>query len=261
MALTVDQKLNLLEGLQAIDSKLDRIKTLRGDLPEEVSDLEDEIAGYETRLSKHDAEIAELNKEISDRKDAIKKSEAMVAKYKEQQMNVRNNREYDAITKEMELQELEVQICEKRIKEARISIDFKDKEIISTKETLEGRLIDLGNKKGELDELIKESEEEEAKLIETREKSKKKMEDRLFDSYQRLRLNVRNGLAVVSVKRDACGGCFNSVPPQRQYDIRERKKIIVCEHCGRILADVEVIVEEEAAPKKKTSRKKAVEND
>lgn len=260
MALTVDQKLNLLEGLQAIDSKLDRIKTLRGDLPEEVSDLEDEIAGYETRLSKHDAEIADLNKEISDRKDAIKKSEAMVAKYKEQQMNVRNNREYDAITKEMELQELEIQICDKKIKEARFSIENKEKEIITTKETLEGRLIDLTNKKSELQELIKESEEEEAKLIEAREKSQKKMEDRLFDSYQRLRLNVRNGLAVVSVKRDACGGCFNSVPPQRQYDIRERKKIMVCEHCGRILSDVEVLVEEDATPKKKTSRKKAVEN-
>jgi uncharacterized protein len=259
MALTVDQKLTLLESLQKIDSKLDRIKTLRGDLPEEVADLEDEIVGYEVRLTKHEADIDALNKEISEKKDGIKKAEALTAKYKEQQMNVRNNREYDAITKEMELQELEVQICDKRIKEARFNIDSKQEEIASTTATLEGRRIDLQNKKKELTELISESEDEEAKLLESREKSIKKMEDRIYESYQKLRINARNGLAVVSVKRDACGGCFNSVPPQRQYDIRERKKLMVCEHCGRILADVEVIVEEDL-PKKKTSRKKAVES-
>jgi uncharacterized protein len=258
MALTVDQKLNLLESLQTIDSKLDRIKTLRGDLPEEVNDLEDEIAGYETRLTKYTSDIELLNKEILDKKDGIKKAEALTAKYKEQQMNVRNNREYDAITKEMELQELEVQICDKKIKEARFSIENKQKEIDDTTSTLEGRKLDLVNKKSELQELISESEEEEAKLLESREKTQKKMDDRLYESYRRLRQNARNGLAVVSVKRDACGGCFNSVPPQRQYDIRERKKIMVCEHCGRILTDVEVIVEDEA-PKKKT-RKKAVES-
>ncbi len=259
MALSVDQKLTLLESLQAIDSKLDRIKTMRGDLPEEVTDLEDEIIGYEVRLSKHDGEIDALNKEIAERKDGIKKAEALIAKYKEQQMNVRNNREYDAITKEMELQELEVQICDKKIKEARYNIDNKQTEIASTASTLEGRKLDLINKKSELTELITESEEDEAKLMESREKAIKKMEDRLYESYQRLRTNARNGLAVVSVKRDACGGCFNSVPPQRQYDIRERKKIMVCEHCGRILTDVEVISEEEL-PKKKTTRKKAVES-
>lgn len=256
MALTIDQKLKLLESIQAIDCKLDNIATLRGDLPEEVKDLEDEIAGYETRLGKYDSDTESLNQDIADRKDGIKKSEALIVKYKEQQMNVRNNREYDAITKEMELQELEVQICEKKINEGRISIENKAGEIEATKATLENRKLDLEAKNKELTELINESEEEEAKILTQREKAQKKMDDRLFVSYQRIRDNARNGLAVVSVKRDACGGCFNSVPPQRQYDIRERKKLIVCEHCGRILADVEVIVVEEA-PKKKT-RKKAV---
>lgn len=255
MALTIEQKLKLLESLQKIDCKLDDISTLRGDLPEEVSDLEDEIAGHETRLGKYDLEIEALNNEINVRKDGIKTSEALITKYKEQQMNVRNNREFDAISKEMELQELEAQICEKKIKEARFAIENKEAEVAITKEKLEGRKVDLENKKTELTELVAESEEEEEKLLIQRAKVEKRIEDRLFDSYQRIRSNARNGLAVVSVKRDACGGCFNSVPPQRQYDIRERKKLIVCEHCGRILANVEVVVPEE--PKKKT-RKKAV---
>lgn len=253
--LTVDQKLTLLENLQSLDSKLDELKRLRGDLPEEVKDLEDEIAGYETRIAKYDSDIKDLNNSISEKKDGIKKSETLVTKYKEQQMNVRNNREFDAITKEIELQELEAQICEKKIKEAGFSIENKKAEIESTKETLKGRLIDLDNKKKELQEVITESQEEEEKLISKKEKAAKKIDDRLYESYNKIRQNARNGLAVVSVKRDACGGCFNSVPPQRQYDIRERKKLIVCEHCGRILANVELVVEEEK-PKKKTTRKK-----
>lgn len=253
--LTVDQKLTLLENLQSLDSKLDELKRLRGDLPEEVKDLEDEITGYKTRIAKFDSDIKDLNDSISDKKDGIKKSETLVTKYKEQQMNVRNNREFDAITKEIELQELEAQIFEKKIKEAGVTIENKKAEIVSTKETLEGRLLDLENKKKELDEVITESQEEEAKLVTKKEKAAKKIDDRLFDSYNRIRQNARNGLAVVTVKRDACGGCFNSVPPQRQYDIRERKKLIVCEHCGRILANVQVVVEEEK-PKKKTTRKK-----
>ena len=255
--LTVDQKLTLLENLQSLDSKLNELKRLKGDLPEEVKDLEDEIAGYDTRIGKYDSEIEELNTLISDKKTGIKDAEALVAKYKEQQMNVRNNREYDAITKEIELQELEVQICEKKIKEAGVNIENKKAEIESTKETLAGRKIDLENKNKELKEVISESQDEEDKLNAKKEKAAKKIDDRLYESYNKIRLNARNGLAVVSVKRDACGGCFNSVPPQRQYDIRERKKLIVCEHCGRILANVEIVVEEEK-PKKKTTRKKKV---
>lgn len=255
--LTVDQKLTLLENLQSIDSKLGDIEKLRGDLPAEVSDLEDEIEGYKTRVTKYDSDIEKINKDISEKKDAIKKSEGLVVKYKEQQMNVRNNREFDAITKEVELQELEIQIFEKKIIESKINIENKKNQIKETKDTLEGRLLDLEAKKKELEELTAESQEEEAKLKTSKEKTAKKIDEHLYVSYERIRQNARNGLAVVTVKRDACGGCFNMVPPQRQYDIRERKKIIVCEHCGRVLTDVELI-EIEEKPKKKTTRKKAV---
>lgn len=250
----VEKKLKALLKLQSIDSALDEIKKVRGDLPEEVSDLEDEIAGYETRVSKFEGELANLEQTITDKKLAIKESEKLILKYQEQQNKVRNNREYDAITKEVELQELEIQISEKKIKEAGYQIETKQKDIAETRAILEGRQDDLKRKKDELDQITGESVDDEAKLMGDREKAEKSVDERLLYSYDRIRGNARNGLAVVSVRRDACGGCFNRVPPQRQADIRDKKKMIVCEHCGRILADAELVIEEEK-PKK---RKKAV---
>jgi predicted nucleic acid-binding Zn-ribbon protein len=239
MESTVASKLEALLNLQNIDSQLDEIKQVRGDLPEEVRDLEDEIAGYQVRVQKFDEEIQNLNDTIGARKQAIKDSEGLIRKYEDQQQNVRNNREFDAISKEIELQKLEIQISEKKIREAMYQIDQKGQEIAGTKQRLEERMKDLQNKNGELSVIVSESEEDERKLIEDRNMAEKNIEDRLLMAYTRIRGNVRNGLAVVTVKRDACGGCFNTVPPQRQADIATQKKIIVCEHCGRILADVE----------------------
>jgi uncharacterized protein len=239
MESTVANKLEALMRLQTIDSQLDEIRRVRGDLPEEVRDLEDEIAGYEVRVNKFDEEIQAINDNIAARKQAIKDSENLIRKYEDQQSNVRNNREYDAITKEIELQRLEIQISEKKIKEGYYQIEQKNNEIAGTKQKLDERRKDLASKNGELQVIISESEEEERGLMKEREEAIKNIEDRLLMAYTRIRQNVRNGLAVVTVKRDACGGCFNTVPPQRQSDIASHKKIIVCEHCGRIFADVE----------------------
>ncbi|SNS77243.1 hypothetical protein SAMN05421640_1175 [Ekhidna lutea] len=252
---TVAKKLEALEKLQALDSKIDEIKKIRGALPEEVQDLEDEIAGYQTRIDKQADEQKEMDDSISANKTAIKDAEKLIKKYEEQQMNVRNNREYDAITKEMELQQLEIQILEKRIKEAHEKIDAKKGEIEETKNILSEREKDLKSKKEELANIIKESETDEQKIEKDRAKAAKNVEERLLKSYDKVRTNMRNGLAVVPVKRGACGGCFNVVPPQKQAEIREKKKIIVCEHCGRILSDVEEVIEEEK-PKRRTTRKK-----
>tara|TARA_R110000868_G_scaffold147609_4_gene369152 strand:- start:34 stop:810 length:777 start_codon:yes stop_codon:yes gene_type:complete len=255
---TVAQKLEALSKLQSIDSELDEIEKIRGALPDEVMDLEDEIAGYETRVENHNQVIGDLELSISNNKTSIKDSEKLIEKYKEQQMNVRNNREYDAITKEMELQELEMQIQEKRIKESHSKIESKNLEIEDTKNTLEERKKDLESKKKELEVISSESQDEEEKLMKNRAKAAKQIEERLLNSYNKLRNNVRNKLAVVPVERGACGGCFNVVPPQKQAEIRETKKLIVCEHCGRILSEViEEIVEEVVKPKR-TKRTKAV---
>ena len=235
----VAAKLEALLTLQQLDSQLDEIRRVRGDLPEEVSDLEDEIAGYEVRVKKFDEEIQGLNDTIKARKQASKDAESLIKKYDEQQQNVRNNREFEAIAKEIELQRLEIQISDKKIKEAQYQIDVKNAEISGTKAKLDERRKDLDNKKGELDTIVAENEQEERGLMAQREEATKPVEDRLLTAYTRIRGNVRNGLAVVLVRRDACGGCFNTVPPQRQADIISHKKIIVCEHCGRILADVE----------------------
>ncbi len=235
----VATKLEALLTLQRLDSQLDEIRRVRGDLPEEVQDLEDEIAGYEVRVKKFDDDIQGLNDFIKSRKQASKEAENLIKKYDEQQQNVRNNREYEAIGKEMELQRLEIQISDKKIKEAQYQIDVKNAEISGTKTRLEERRKDLDNKKGELDTIVAENEEEERGLVLERDAAITPVENRLLTAYHRIRGNVRNGLAVVLVRRDACGGCFNTVPPQRQADIISHRKIIVCEHCGRILADVE----------------------
>lgn len=255
MEKTVAQRLGALEALQKIDSEMDEIKKVRGALPDEVADLEDEIAGYQTRVDKFNGEVSELEANIADHRTQIKNSEALIKKYEEQQMNVRNNREYDAITKEMELQNLEIQISEKRIKEAFAKIEIKKGDVERTQAELDERSKDLDLKKSELEVLIQESEEDEKRLMGDREKASGNIEERLLNSYNKLRDNARNGLAVVAVSRGACGGCFNVVPPQRQADIREKRKIIVCEHCGRILSDVtDEIVKEEVKPKR--SRRK-----
>jgi predicted nucleic acid-binding Zn-ribbon protein len=236
---SVAQNLEFLTQLQAIDSQIDSIMKIRGDLPNEVRDLEDEIIGIETRISKFEQEAGTLKDEIGRLKLSIKDSDKLIKKYQEQQGNVKNNREFEAIAKEIESQELDIQLYEKKIKEANVKIEAKNVEIEAIKLTLGDRKKDLQVKKSDLETIIGESQEEESKLVIIREEAMKKVDERLLFSYSRLRGNYANGLSVVSVKRGACGGCFNMVPPQRQADIRDRKKIIVCEHCGRILANVE----------------------
>lgn len=254
MESTVAQKLEAIHNLQLIDSRLDAIVKVRGALPEEVQDLEDEIIGYDTRLNKFQSEIESFEDEIKRLKESIKDSEKLIKKYQEQQMNVRNNREYDAITKELELQDLEIQVSKKKIIEAGVRIDQKKVDLEELTVVMKDRKKDLDQKKDELSTIVSESETEESKLRADREKSSKKVEERLIKSYTKIRANAKNGLAVVMVKRGACGGCFNTVPPQRQADIREKKKLIVCEHCGRILAGVEDELEEEGTAKKKRAR-------
>jgi len=239
---TIAQKLEALLKLQTIDSALDNIKKVRGDLPEEVRDLEDEIIGMETRLSKFQQEIATLDEQISSYKNAKKESEKLIIKYKEQQMNVRNNREFEAISKEVELQGIEMEIADKRIKEIDFKVLNKNDEVAGVESALFERKKDLEIKQKELELIIAESEEDEQKSLKDREKAMKIVDARLLKSYEKLRDNARNGLAVVMVKRGACGGCFSSVPPQRQTDIKDKKKIIVCEHCGRVFAGVEDVI-------------------
>ena len=251
---TIAQKLEALLKLQTIDSALDNIKKVRGDLPEEVRDLEDEIIGMETRLSKFQQEIETLDEQISGYKNAKKESEKLIIKYKEQQMNVRNNREFEAISKEVELQGIEMEIADKRIKEIDFKVLNKNDEVAGVESALFERKKDLEIKQKELELIIAESEEDEQKSLKDREKALKIVDARLLKSYEKLRGNARNGLAVVMVKRGACGGCFSSVPPQRQTDIKDKKKIIVCEHCGRVFAGVEDVIP--APEKEKKTRGK-----
>jgi len=233
----VEQKLFALYGLQQIDTQIDKIKIIRGELPLEVEDLEDEIAGLETRAEKFSKEISEFELVASDKVNAIKESESLISKYKEQQQNVRNNREYDSLTKELEYQELEIQLSEKKIKEANFRVEKLQEDVGAANEQLKMRKEDLDAKKNELTEIIAETEKEEQEFVEQSKKHETNIEDRLLTAYKRIRDNARNGLAVVHIERDACGGCFNKIPPQHQLDIRMHKKIIVCEYCGRILVD------------------------
>jgi predicted nucleic acid-binding Zn-ribbon protein len=237
---SVAQKLEALVKLQFIDTKLDELKKLRGDLPDEVQDLEDEIEGYRTRQSKYEAGQREIEDNIKKHKEAIKEAEKLIKKYTEQQKNVRNNREFDAITKEIELQELEIQICENNIKEGKELIIEKREEIEKTDVFVKERGDHLDNKKKELDSILAESQEEEKRLLAEREKAAKKIEDKLLKYYERLRGSLSNGLAVVRVVRGAAEGCNIVIPPQKIAEIREKKKIVIDEHSGRILADVDM---------------------
>ena len=235
--LTVEEKLQNLYELQRIDTEIDKIKTLRGELPLEVQDLEDEIAGLETRIENLKVELGELDKTASTRKMDIKKAEEAIKKYSEQLDNVRNNREYDALSKEIEFQKLEIELQEKRIREAQKAKAEKEALMEESKKRYADKVSDLEAKKGELNDIINETHKDEESLQSKSEELAATIDERLLTAYRRILSNARNGLAVVTVDRDACGGCFNKIPPQRQLDIRSRKKIIVCEYCGRILID------------------------
>ncbi len=234
---TSEEKLQALFQLQLIDSEIDRIRIIRGELPMEVIDLEDEIAGLQTRIQNYDEEVQALQANLAQKKQAIKDSNAAIKKYESQQMNVKNNREFDSLNKEIEFQQLEIQLSEKRIKEYTSELAGKTALLEAATQTLNERLEDLKVKKDELDNIIAETRKEEDQLVDFGDKAKKLIDERLVAAYDRIRENAKNGLAVVTVQRDACGGCFNKIPPQRQLDIRQHKKIIVCEHCGRILVD------------------------
>lgn len=236
---TVAEKLDALYELQKIDSEIDRIRTIRGELPLEVQDLEDELLGLETRINKIQEEIKDLETEAVDRKNAIKDSETAISKYKEQQNNVRNNREYESLAKEIEFQELEIKLHDKKGKEAKLRAVGKKEMLEEAKERYEFRKGDLTTKQAELDEIVNETKKDEDALLKKSEEAKKKIDERLVFAYNRLRDNAKNGLAVVPVDRDACGGCFNKIPPQRQLDIQAKRKVLVCEHCGRILVPSE----------------------
>jgi hypothetical protein len=236
----IEKKLEALYTKQKLDTQTDKIRIIRGELPLEVQDLEDELAGLQTRLNKYSEEMEAIDKNIADKQNLIKESRELIKKYEEQQMKVRNNREYDSITKELEYQNLEIQLAEKRIKESEDKKAAKQEEIDKIKKELDERQKDLDVKKSELDDIVSETEKEEKDLMKASEKVEKDIESRLLSAYKRIRENARNGLAVVKVERDACGGCFSKIPPQRQLDIRTHKKIIVCEYCGRILIDDDI---------------------
>jgi uncharacterized protein len=237
----VRKKLVSLYTLQLIDAQVDKIRNIRGELPLEVQDLEDEIIGLETRIAKYDHELSDLQMEITRKQNSIKDSQELVKKYEAQQMNVRNNREYDSLSKEIEYQSLEIQLAEKKIKEFEIAIQSKKEILDHSNAELTERKSDLDVKNSELKDIIEETRKDEELLKDKSLEQEKNIDDRLLGAYKRIRENARNGLAVVAVERDACGGCFNKIPPQRQLDIRLNKKIIVCEYCGRILVDIDIV--------------------
>ncbi len=239
--ISVEEKLRTLYQLQVINSDVDKIRTLRGELPLEVQDLEDEIVGLETRIDKYIEEVKSMDHNISGKKNEITQAQSSIEKYKEQQNNVRNNREFDSLSKEIEYQTLEIELCEKRIREFTQQIKDKTVVIDDSKKLLEERNKDLDDKKSELDEIVGDTKKEEEEFLKKANELESKIEERLLTAYKKIRKNARNGLAVVSVERDACGGCFNKIPPQRQLDIKSRKKIIVCEYCGRILVDSDIL--------------------
>ena len=242
---TVEEKLRSLYDLQLVDSRIDEIRNVRGELPLEVEDLEDEVAGLNRRLEKLDADIEVIENDIKNKKNQVEESKTAIKKYSDQQKNVRNNREFNALSKEVEFQELEIELSEKHIKEYKVKIEQKKEIISQTKEKLSERQAHLKHKKSELDEILKETEKEEQALISKSEEYEKNIEDRLVTAYKRIRSNVKNGLAVVPVERGASGGSFFTIPPQVIMEIAGRKKIITDEHSGRILVDEELAKEEQ----------------
>ncbi len=257
--LSVEERLKTLYQLQTALSAIDEKKALRGELPLEVEDLEAEIEGLTTRIERIENEIGEFERAISQKKGEIIEAQANVERYKGQLDLVRNNREYDTLSKEIEYQTLEIELCNKKINEAEKRIEEKQEELAQNREVLEEKQSDLELKRGELDEIIEETRAEEDRLKDKAHDYESKIEPRLLTSFKRIRKNARNGLGIVYVQRDACGGCFNKIPPQRQLDIKMHKKIIVCEYCGRILIDPElagVKLDKPVNPEEKKTRKR-----
>ena len=236
---SMQEKIMALYELQKIDSKIDEINKVKGVLPREVMELEDEVEGLQSRIESVKKNVEDLNALTKQSKEEIEQDKAQIAKYEEQQRNVRNNREFDAISKEIEYQDLQIQLNEKRLKEYAADIKIKKKQVEDAEAVLEERKVDLDMKRAELESIDQETAKEIESLREMEEKATVKIDERLLTAYKRIRSNVHNGLAVVTVSRNACGGCFNSIPPQRQFEIRQGRKIIVCEYCGRILVSEE----------------------
>lgn len=258
--LSVEEKLKALYQLQTTLSGIDEKRALRGELPLEVQDLEDEIAGLTTRMEKIKTDIDEFKKAITQKKADITSAESSVERYKKQLDEVKNNREYDTLTKEIEFQSLEIELCNKKIKEALIKVEEKNADLAEADELIKDRTVALKEKKEELDEIMQETRDEEEKLKNKASELEGTIEPRLLSSFKRIRKNSRNGLGIVYVQRDACGGCFNKIPPQRQLDIKMHKKVIVCEYCGRIMIDPELagVKVEKNATEEKPKRKRSV---
>ena len=257
--LSVEEKLKALYQLQTTLSAIDEKRALRGELPLEVQDLEDEIAGLNTRIENIRNDIREFQSAVVQKKGEINEAQASVERYKSQLNDVKNNREYDTLSKEIEFQSLEIELCNKKIREANVKIEEKNQELDSTEELIADRRMALVEKKNELDEIMDETRMEEDSLKERAKELEIKIEPRLLTSFKRIRKNARNGLGIVYVQRDSCGGCFNKIPPQRQLDIRMHKKIIVCEYCGRIMIDHELAgVKTEKVQEEKPKRKRAI---
>ena len=257
--LSVEEKLKTLYQLQTTLSAIDEKKALRGELPLEVQDLEDDIAGLNTRVEKIKGEIEDFQQAVSQKKAEINEAQASVERYKKQLDDVKNNREYDTLTKEIEFQTLEIELCNKKIREAGIKVEERQNDLKHAEEQIADRRQALEEKKNELDEIIDETRAEEERLKEKAKDLEIKIEPRLLTSFKRIRKNARNGLGIVYVQRDACGGCFNKIPPQRQLDIKMHNKIIVCEYCGRIMIDPELAgVKTETSTEEKPKRKRAI---
>ncbi len=238
--LTVEERLKSLYQLQTVLSEIDRIKQVRGDLPLEVKDLEDNIEGLKTRIENYTKEIDELHRKLASEKEKINESEAKIARYKEQLDNVRNNREFDLLTKEVEFQTLEIELCEKHINDFGRAIDNKTADIAATRDVLADHEHVLQEKKSELEEIVSETRQQEEQLREEAKNLEPRVDERTLAAFKRIRKNARNGLGIVYIQRNACGGCFNRIPPQKQMEIKMRKKVIVCEYCGRIMIDPEL---------------------
>ena len=257
--MSVEEKLKTLYQLQTTLSAIDEKRALRGELPLEVQDLEDEVAGLNTRIEKIQNEIEDFQQAVAQKKAEISEAQASVERYKEQLNDVKNNREYDTLTKEIEFQSLEIELCNKKIREAGTKIEERKHDLKHAEELIDDRKQALEEKKNELDEIIDETRAEEEILKEKAKELEVKIEPRLLTSFKRIRKNARNGLGIVYVQRDACGGCFNKIPPQRQLDIKMHKKIIVCEYCGRIMIDPELAgVKTAVATEEKPKRKRAI---
>lgn len=241
--LTIEERLRALYKLQQVISQIDNLRNVRGELPLEVKDLEDEVAGLQTRIERCTSDISDLNQEITNNKIKINEARELIAKKEDQRMNVANNREYDALTKEIEFQQLEIELAEKKIRDAGMKIESRNADMDEAKIRMGERQDDLAHKREELKEIVEETRQEEEQLIKQAKDLELQIDDYYLAAFKKLRKNARNGLAVVTVDRDACGGCFHKIPPQRQLDIKMKKKVIVCENCGRILVDSSILDE------------------